>query len=217
MSTTSEVSARLFGVSSVVVILCGGCVSEITSHGESALDDPADECVVLDFDTDGLGNPIATGQIVEQAYASIGVEIDVWWWCEGSKCEGLGVAFDTDNPTGGDDDLAFSGLGRVLINQEHFTDADIAAGFVDEPDDHRCGAQFEFSFAEPQCVESLTLLDIDLDENQVEIRLFDDTDTLVALHYVDPAGDNVRIDADLPASADCSIVFAEVQISSSGD
>ncbi len=200
------------------VFFLAGCVGEVTNENNVELGGTKadDDCVVLDFDTDGEGNPIVAGQVVEQAYASIGITIDTWWWWEGSKCEGLGVAFDSEHPTGGDDDLAFDGLGNLLINQEHPTDEEIADGFVLEPDDDACGALFEFTFADPVCVDSLVLLDIDFDESPVEIVLYDDTNTEVAVQYVDPAGDNSRIDYMVPATAECNIVFATVELSSSG-
>ena len=199
-----------------VFLLTSGCVGDVILDSESALGEGGPECAILDFDSNGVGDPIPAGAVVEQAYAALGVTIDVWWFWEGSKCEGLAVAFDSDNPTGGDTDLAYSGLGNLLINQEHPTEEEISNGFVEEPDDHACGATFELWMDEPVCVKGMTLLDIDFDEEPVEIALYDGDGDLIALHFVDPVGDNGRVDVALPVTPACDVVFATITLSSSG-
>lgn len=83
--------------------------------------------ILLDFDTDGLGNSIAAGQVIDDEYASLGVMIQTTNLAGGPN---LGVAFDSDNPTGGDDDLKTPGgignamsesFGNILIIQENGT------------------------------------------------------------------------------------------------
>ena len=63
-------------------------------------------CQTIDFDTDGDGNPILPGQIIDDStYAALGISI------EGFANFGSGfvpnelVAFDSGNPSGNDDDL----------------------------------------------------------------------------------------------------------------
>ncbi len=209
-----EINGLYFVIS--VFLLTFGCAGDVILDSESALGEGGPECAILDFDTDGVGDPIPAGAVVEQAYAALGVTIDVWWYWEGSKCEGLGVAFDSDNPTGGDTDLGYSGLGNLLINHEYPSAEEIANDFVEEPDDHACGALFELWLDEPMCVKGMTLLDIDLDEDPVEIALYDGDGDLIALHFVDPVGDNGRVDVSLPVTPACDVVFATILLSSSG-
>jgi hypothetical protein len=172
-------------------------------------------CWTLDFETDGAGAPIAPGQIVEDAYRSRGVTIDVDTTAKGGK-PGLGVAFDATAPTGDDDDLLFPEQGNVLINQEHFDRDDIAAGRVEEPDDQACGARFSLCFESPVCVTGLTILDIDEGEDPVIIDLFDADGTHTLRHSVPPVGNGERVEVTLPAQEDCTTVRAVVRLSGSG-
>jgi hypothetical protein len=190
-------------------IALSGCVFELGSNSGS-LSGPA--CWSLDFDVDGVGAPILPGQIVEDAYLARGVSIDVFR----GHHDGLGVAFDSANPTGGDTDLGFPGLGNLLINQEHFTQADIEAGRVEVPDDHSCGARFELGFETPVCLTALTLLDIDEGEDPVVIELFDAAGEVILHHEVVPGGDHQRVDVVLPPQAECLAVKAVIELSGSG-
>jgi hypothetical protein len=213
MTRTSSVFSQYYAGSLVAIALVGGCIAESGTDG-SELGERHKSCTYLNFDRDAAGDIIAGGDVVELAYGGIGVEIEVWDDA-GKTRKGLGVAFDTDNPTGGDDDLSFSGLGNVLINQEHFDAADVANGFVSEPDDEARGALFEFRFDEPVCVESMVLLDIDFGEDPAELAFYDAADNLVATHQVAPMGNRVRIDVPLPVAA-CEVSRMTVLISSSG-
>lgn len=202
-------------LSALAIAAVPGCVFDGVGTIDNRLGDrAAPQCTTLDFDTAPDGSPIAAGDIVEDVYSSIGVHLDVWKK-PSKSCPGLGVAFDSDHPTGGDDDLKFENLGNLLINQEHFDDTDIANGYVSEPDDEARGAFFEFTFDDPVCVTSMVLLDIDYDEQPVKIKFYDDTDTLVATHSVDPMGNNVRLDVSLPAM-ECTVRRMTVHLSSSG-
>lgn len=204
--------AQLYRACPGLALFLAGCIGDF---GAGSAANNSQDCTTLDFDTDGLGNPIAAGDVVEDAYLPIGVAIDVWQ-DKARTCEGLGVAFDSDNPTGGDDDLAFTGLGNILINQEDFTEQEVQQGHVAVPDDEARGAMFEFRFDEPVCVESLVLLDLDFDEDPAKLRFYDENDDLLAQHYVDPMGNNVRLDVALPAAQTCAIRRMTVYIESSG-
>jgi len=208
-------SALYYVVGVLAIAAVPGCVFDGLGSSDSNLNDRPEECITLNFDTRSDGTPIAPGTLIEDAYADIGVDIEVWTKKDKSQ-DGLGVAFDSDNPTGGDDDLKFNNLGNLLINQEHWDASDVAAGFVSEPDDHARGALFEFRFDEPVCVKSMVLLDIDFGEDPVEMNFYDETETLVATHFVNPMGSNVRLDVSLPAAGACNVRRMTAYISSSG-
>ena len=213
MTTPSEQrSIRWPLVLFVMSVPSAGCVLDLSSGSGSV--NAEENCITLDFDFDGNGAPIARGTVLENAYAALGIFIDVY---DGDRTtDGLGVAFDSSDPTGGDDDLAFVGLGNVLINQENFDNNDVAAGFVAVPDDEAHGALFEFRFDEPVCVKSMTLMDIDFDEAPTEFHMYDANGDEVASHFVDPMGNNVRLELDLPPAQDCVVVRATVWFESSG-
>lgn len=204
------------GSFAALMALASGCVGDIDGPGGAGdgLAERRNSCTYLTFDLDGAGDPVAAGDVVAGTYAGIGVTIDVW--DDAAMTEpGLPVAFDTNNPTGGDNDLSFTGLGNVLINQENFSAADAAAGQVAEPDDNAGGGLFEVRFDAPVCVKSIVLLDIDVGEDPAELVFYDAADTVVATHTVAPMGDGVRIDVPLPAGA-CNVSRMTVLVSSSG-
>ncbi|WP_300518698.1 Hint domain-containing protein [Aliiroseovarius sp.] len=92
----------------------------------------------LDFEN------LAAGDIVNNQYEGQGVTIS-------SKAYHPAMVFDTDNPTGGDWDLATSNLGNVLIVSED--------GDSSDPDDNAGGGSVYFTFDEPTDVKNLTVLD----------------------------------------------------------
>jgi len=116
--------------------------------------------VVVDFDADGLGAPLAAGTIVDDEYANFGLAIT-------SQNPALHPAmiFDSANPTGGDNDLATPGwgvgndtpLGNVLIVSED--------GNQNDPDDDAGGGTLTFDFDQPVTVDTISLLDIDTNES----------------------------------------------------
>lgn len=109
----------------------------------------------LNFDVDADGNAILAGQIIDDEYASWGVTISVFNTGGGPD---LGVAFDSDNPTGGDPDLATPSvpgrgndptvaLHNLLIIQENGGEDANNPGFIDtDPDDEAGGGQIVFDF-----------------------------------------------------------------------
>ncbi len=166
--------------------------------------------MLLDFDFDPAGAPIATGQDISEAYAAWGVHVRVY--DPNGVDESLGIAFDTSDPTGGDFDLGtpnedFGGPGigdggaagavgqndtpqyNLLINAENTVDAD-NDGLVDEPDDNATGAWFDFTFDDVTCVTSLTLVDIEVNEAPMEILLFDAGGALMDTVYAGGLGNN---------------------------
>ena len=89
----------------------------------------------------------------------------------GASSPDVAVIFDTNNPTGGDDDLGapFINLGtdaelspgNVLILQEN-DPCDASA--CDEPDDNGGGGRFTFDFAVPVTLNSINFFDVEADE-----------------------------------------------------
>ncbi|AKS46067.1 Ca2+-binding protein, RTX toxin-related [Octadecabacter temperatus] len=92
-------------------------------------------------------NDLSAGELVEGQYIAEGVTIT-----SGDPRHPV-MAFDTNNPTGGDSDLATNNLGTVLILSEDRDGGD--------PDDNAAGGTFNINFENPADVTSLTLLDAD--------------------------------------------------------
>jgi hypothetical protein len=158
-------------------------------------------CKVLDFDE---GGTIAAGEVVNEAYADIGVAI---------SSNRAAVAFDSNNPTGEDFDLAFDGLGNLLIVQEDFSTAEVEAGLVSEPDDNGSGGRLDFDFASEVCVNGLTVLDVDDDEDPVQVRFYGPDGTEIGSTGVFPTGNNTRQDI---VTSICGVTRMEVELNSSG-
>jgi hypothetical protein len=97
------------------------------------------------------------------------------------------MIFDTDNPTGGDHDLAYSDQGNALIISEDNDGSD--------PDDNAGGGTFTFEFDDPSTVTSLTLLDIE--EAGGTIDLYDVDGALLNSVAIPAAGDNSAQDIDI--------------------
>ncbi len=122
--------------------------------------------VVLDF------NDLATGAVVSDQYANKGVTIST------SSATNPPMIFDTENPTGGDHDLASDTAGNVLIISED--------GDSSDPDDNACGGTITFEFDSAAYVRSLNLLDF---EQGGTITCYDESG-------------NVLKTIDLPGTAD---------------
>lgn len=106
----------------------------------------------VEFGTDAAGNTIVAGQVIDEEYADWGLHISV---DNPNRRGDFGVAFDTQNWTGGDQDLApiYDGgnlpldtdLGNVLIIQESgYNNNGFLAGGV--PDDEQRGGSIYFNF-----------------------------------------------------------------------
>ena len=136
------------------------------------------QAAVLDFEG------FSAGRIVDNEYAGVAIS---------GKNRGTGpdaaIAFDTANPTGGDDDLGgpFSSPqngalsqsfnpGNVLIIQEQHT-CDFGAGNCGTPDDEMHGGVFHIEFETVVTLASIDFFDIERDEDNAspdsEIHLFD--------------------------------------------
>jgi hypothetical protein len=129
-------------------------------HGTDGTTGP--QTVTIDF------NDLSAGDIVSGQYDGVTI----------SSASGANPAmiFDTDNPTGGDDDLATDNLGNVLILSED--------GDSNDPDDNQGGGTFIFDFEGDVRVDSLTFLDND--EGPATLRFYDADGNLTGTQTVDP-------------------------------
>ncbi|QUJ75150.1 hypothetical protein KDD17_08915 [Sulfitobacter albidus] len=90
------------------------------------------------------------------------------------------MIFDTDNPTGGDHDLAFNGVGNALIISEDNDGSDA--------DDNAGGGTLTFNFEAPSEVLSINILDVE--EQGGTIDLFDVDGNLIDTLGIPASGDN---------------------------
>jgi len=132
---------------------------EVSDPASLALGKPM-HCEALDFQHT-IGPDDATimqaGRVIDEQWADIGVHVSA-----DAKTAGLpdaALLFDTNNPTGGDDDLGVN-LGNALIIAENDWDPD-NDGLWDSPDDAMFGGSIVFEFDEPASICAITLIDID--------------------------------------------------------
>jgi hypothetical protein len=165
-----------------------------------ALSSTSATAAVIDFEG------FAAGRIIDDEYAPA-VTISARNFAGGPD---FAVIFDTNNPTGGDTDLAgpFNSLnadlaqnyrpGNVLIIQER-NNCKLATGFCTEADDEggRPAGQIRFTFASPVVLQSLDFFDIETDETNPKksaVQLFDINDKEIlpgAFLVPDTGGDNL--------------------------
>ncbi len=144
-------------------------------------------------------NARATGEIVTNQFDDIGLTVSATSQGTGSD---QAMIFDTNNPTGGHDDLATGNLDNVLIIS--------ADGDASDPESNAEGGTITFAFDEAVAVKSLTFLDL---EEPAIMRFFGEDGTLLSQQTVLPTGDNgqsvvqlfvpgtVRFEIDLPETA----------------
>ena len=135
---------------------------------------------MIDFDEGNL----PAGTVITDQFEGLSI----------STPEEFGVMiFDTNNPTGGDDDLG-AGIGNALIISED--------GDSSDPDDNAAGGTISIEFDELVAVTGVGLLDID--EEGGTIKFFDDDSDLIKvieipafedgnLQQLNPNGPNVAL------------------------
>ncbi|NBD29475.1 MAG: type I secretion protein [Alphaproteobacteria bacterium] len=106
---------------------------------------------------------LAAGTVVDNEYQADGVTISSIVGGVVNGDHSPAMVFDTNNPTGGDHDLATSNLDNVLIISED--------GDSHDPDDEAHGGILRFDFDAPSTMNAITLLDI---EECARIKLYDD-------------------------------------------
>jgi hypothetical protein len=135
------------------------------------------DMIHLDFDLNAAGGAIAPGQRIDDEYAAWGVIIDA---VNNVKSHHIGVAFNSEVPTGGDPDLRTPGYGlnnnvhhyrNVLIIAENVRDTAAPIGLIDDPDDEAGGGMIRFRFDEARRGGHISLLDIEEHGSEVQLWL----------------------------------------------
>ncbi len=143
-----------------LLVLVAGLL--ITSVAQAAPDD-----ILIDFDTDALGNSILAGQVIDTEYSAWGVTVNT---VNPNRSFDYGIAFNSQSPTGGDDDLRTGAgsphdpMGMVLVISERGTFN--LAGRIATPDDegNRPAGYFNFLFDRVNQGGFVSLLDIESGE-----------------------------------------------------
>ncbi|MBC5775477.1 hypothetical protein H8S95_15475, partial [Pontibacter sp. KCTC 32443] len=99
------------------------------------------------------------------------------------------MIFDSENPTGDDDDLATADWGNVLITQQ--------LGDEGAPNDNQWGSELRFTFPERVTLKSMRVLDIDDFEHDSWAFLYVAGQEEPIRIYLEPHGDNVGFTVDL--------------------
>jgi len=164
-------------------------------------------CTTVTFDSDASGEAISAGQLINNEYMPWGLAINVH---NNSGGPHIGIAFDSDNPTGEDMDLGtpnedFGGPGigiggmagalgensiaqhNVLVIAEN-DDDDNNDGLIDTPDDEGAGGVIKFIFAQETTVETLRIFDIE--EAGGEVKLYNAGGSNFSSRALSALGDN---------------------------
>ena len=156
-------------------------------------DDGGETCV--DF------NDLEAGDVVSDQFA--GVTISAQRDGDAPDSENDAMIFDSANPTGGDDDLAFADRGNIIIISE---DND-----SDDPDDEAHGGTISFAFDDPSEVVSLNLLDIEEDSGTID--LFNADGDLLNSVAIPITGDNGAVEVAIDTAG---VSLMNVNLSGSG-
>jgi Ca2+-binding RTX toxin-like protein len=137
-------------------------------------------------------NDLSTGELVNGQYIAEGVTIT------SADPRTPVMAFDTANPTGGDNDLATANLGKVLMLSEDRDGSD--------PDDNASGGTFNITFENPASVTSLTLLDV---EEGATVKYYDmDGYLLQKVHVTTTNNGQHVVTTDLQNVASIKVILA---------
>lgn len=205
------------------------------------------ECVTIDFGTTQYNNacpasPLNNGTIqrgdffTTQFYAEHGMTVS--GHSNHSNRTGDVIVFDSERPTGGDNDLgtpneAYGGrgrgsggtnpagrndrsLGNILILAERITDNN-GDGRVDNPDDDAAGGYINFAFENPVNLVDLNLVDLDDNNNNDIIITYGDgsVETIDCPQLGDNSVDLIDIAAELGHPA-TNVTNLRVTFSGSG-
>jgi uncharacterized protein (TIGR03382 family) len=120
--------------------------------------------VLIDFETDGSGNAIGNGQVIDNEFDNL------FNLSSSGANHGLGIFDTTPGLNFADEDL-WVDTGNALILQEHPTQSN---GFFTVPDDDADGGSIVFDFLGPAELMAIDLIDIDTTDQFVTIILTDD-------------------------------------------
>ena len=148
--------------------------------------------VTVDFE----GEDLSAGDLITDQFADLGLTIS-------TPSEFGAMLFDTNNPTGGDLDLAASGLGNVLILSED--------GDVTDPDDNAQGGVLTFEWDELVGVTGIGLLDID--EPGGSITFYDEKSNVIETVDIPELGNNSFQELDLYVE---NVARMDISLASSG-
>jgi len=186
------------------------CVDETaTQSGEVCETGDVTRHRVVDFESAADGSAIPTGawgDAVALAYEDWNLVISVTDY-DGSPSSTDVATFNSLSPSGGDSDLGTANehwggpgegsggfdsnyfeRGALLIHAEDLGDHD-EDGLLDDPDDDRDGAQFSFNFGTTVCVDRLTLVDVEPNENGY-LKMYDDSGTEIFNQQIIGLGNN---------------------------
>lgn len=157
---------------------------------------------VINFDETSTGIPrnFMAGEQITNQFANLGVLINVV--NNDPQHPDKGILFDSEDRTGGDDDLLTPNpnvpsnnkpLGFVLIIAENDIDVAPADGFVDDPDDEFAGGEIRFRFNADVTFMSANVLDVD--DNEIDFwRFYDAADNQIGSILIPDAADgNVQL------------------------
>ncbi|EAM51570.1 SdrD B-like domain-containing protein [Crocosphaera watsonii WH 8501] len=149
---------------------------------------------VIDFETDGEGNALPAGTVIDDEYQNLGLTI--------SATKFGAMIFDRANPTGGDFDLATDSEGNILIISED--------GDSNDPDDNAGGGVITLDLDNPVDFNSINLVDIE--ETGGEVRTTDSDGNVVTTAIPAP-GDGSLQTLNIN---DSDVVKIEVELVGSG-
>ncbi len=148
-----------------------------------ANDPDADKICTITFD-DLMAGDVVADQFADQGlWIYAGRDGEAFW--DGNNDA---MIFDTDNPTGGDDDLGFNFRGNALIVSED--------GDSNDPDDNAGGGRIMLNFK--PATELLSLVVLDAEEGgHISLRLADGTWTRIEIpNGTDNGAQNIEINQE---------------------
>ncbi len=138
--------------------------------------------ISVDFDTLSAGDILDVGN--QPFQAGFGLTI------ESLNASNPAMVFDSNNPTGGDTDLATPGTGvgnTTALNNLLILSED---GDQSDPDDNAGGGTLVFAWEDTVTIDTVTLVDIDANEANGSISLFDADGVLIGSVVIPSLGDN---------------------------
>ncbi len=168
----------------------------------------------IDFETDANSNSLQAGDLIEDNYSALGLNIST------PNNDYGAMIFDSANPTGGDYDLrtprassrssnSATGIGNnlpqgnVLIISED--------GDSTDPDDNAAGGTLRFQWDNSVRLTDLDLLDIDLQEQTVTVETFQGNSPLnsyTAKNLGDNSHQTVELNGELSDQLDLNLVHS---------
>ncbi len=191
------------------------------------LDDPTPiliDCLPnLDFSQDANGNPLPSGTIIDEQFASWGLHIT-----SDNQGSHATMIFDSEAITGGDTDLGtpnqnFGGpgigtggqAGKIGENNQALGNSLILANSNNAPaNDFSGGGEFTFSFDTPMDISYLEIVDIDYGEIENRVRLYDSSNNLLLEKRIIAYGNN-SYQVVVLGTADVSKMVIEIEGSGS--